>query len=61
LKLIYKCYLYYKRVFPTKNEQKGISYLERERERGGEAGGRAGGRAGLQAGIFRVRLGLGKI
>ncbi len=50
--------LYNKRVSPTTNEpQKGISYLERERE--GER--ERGGCAGHQADIFKVRVGLGEI
>jgi hypothetical protein len=54
------CYLYNKRVRPTKNEpqQQGISYLERERE---EVKEREGGQEGQQAGIFMVRLGVGEI
>ena len=46
-----------KKFFPTKNEpqQQGISYLERERERGQIERARW---AGQQAGIFKVRLGL---
>ncbi len=48
--------LYNKRVSPTTIvPQKGISYLEREREGKRESGGCAG----HQADLFKVRLGLG--
>jgi hypothetical protein len=56
IRLLFMNNLYNKRVSPTTIvPQKGISYLEREREGKRESGGCAG----HQADLFKVRLGLG--